>query len=363
MKHKAHHIFQTTPCPTHESLRAYTRGSLDREVRHSLEAHLLHCAMCSDELEGLMLLGDESRLENLVSELDAAIAHRLAKPSHRIRFLNPRRFAIAAGIVLLVGLSTYFTLRLAQQVDQDMVAQESVSEKMIDHAPVHPESEVETTSEPILRHEPEGTVQGRDKHGLLVVTEDKKENATDDYASTGEEDMTLNEVNVKADDTLLSDIWEESEGDNDLPENYLAWEEAKSDEKYSYKAVNANTRHFRSKGKKRSAPAVVSDAVGGQSLVREAGNNDNKSVAESSDWLENGKLQLESGHIDSALVWFDRVVVRADVNLHEALYYKGIALIRHGRTDEGIQILREVASGKSNFALPARNYLESVPNR
>jgi anti-sigma factor RsiW len=108
MNDNLQHIFSDTGCPSHERLLDYSRGLLTGEERHRIETHLVDCEMCSDELEGLSLMKDPSRLGEIVKEIQAGIDERRS----RVVRMRIRTVALAAAALLLLSIGTVVTFRL-----------------------------------------------------------------------------------------------------------------------------------------------------------------------------------------------------------------------------------------------------------
>ncbi len=140
MNDNLHTIFSGSGCPTHQQLRDYVDGRLSDSEKHRIEAHLVDCEMCSDEIEGLSLMKDPEQLPAIVEELD----HKIAASRHRILRMRSRHIlAAAAVIVLLVG--AVFILRYAVWQQKDPL----ISEQKL--------QEDDTKEEDILRTEFEKT--------------------------------------------------------------------------------------------------------------------------------------------------------------------------------------------------------------
>ncbi len=106
-----------------ESLGAYVDGELPGEVRATIEAHLAGCTACTLELEFLRSVTAslaESDAIQVPTQLWSEIEHRLDRPVQHAQqepttgngFLRIRRYALAASILIAVGLGTWAFLSL-----------------------------------------------------------------------------------------------------------------------------------------------------------------------------------------------------------------------------------------------------------
>lgn len=97
-------IFHSTPHLSTEQLLNYLRGSMSMKEKHEVESHLTDCDLCSDALEGLRKLDNESSMLRISNEL-----HKMAR-SRRIKsrkiFSQLDLIALFAVIFLVLFLIT-----------------------------------------------------------------------------------------------------------------------------------------------------------------------------------------------------------------------------------------------------------------
>jgi hypothetical protein len=104
MKKNWKHIISTGNCPSIDKLLLYYDGKLSREESFSIENHLAGCMICSDVLDGISELPSFKVLEKTESEIKISI-HKLLSNDNRTRKTAVyRRLAIAASIVLFIGI-------------------------------------------------------------------------------------------------------------------------------------------------------------------------------------------------------------------------------------------------------------------
>ena len=106
MKKKWQHIIQSSDCPGSDNLQQYHLGQLGHDAQFSVEDHLAHCYMCTDELEGLSLLDDTQRLPLIEADLKQRLHDKLYLKARRSVSLY-RRFALVASLLMLVGISVF----------------------------------------------------------------------------------------------------------------------------------------------------------------------------------------------------------------------------------------------------------------
>jgi len=104
----------TSKCPTQKALEQYVFSEMNSIEQHFIERHLLHCKICDDVVEGLMLLKDERELaianQNINKKIDAFVG---VKKNNNYSILK-----IAAGLALLVGLTFYFSKNNQKQIGE-----------------------------------------------------------------------------------------------------------------------------------------------------------------------------------------------------------------------------------------------------
>lgn len=104
-------------CIPRSSLINYIEGKLSDREMNAIERHLSDCPMCSDEMEGLKILGNPREIEKIEQELNRTI-DRKSNSTKSILHLTPLK--IAASLALLIGISSiiYFTSTLNTQSEQ-----------------------------------------------------------------------------------------------------------------------------------------------------------------------------------------------------------------------------------------------------
>ena len=100
MLNKANILFNSSECPSEQTLRDYQAGILSTEKNRLVENHLADCEMCSDYVEGLSLLTNADELDNEAQLIVARINKRTSK-KNKIWL-----FAAAASIFIAISLSS-----------------------------------------------------------------------------------------------------------------------------------------------------------------------------------------------------------------------------------------------------------------
>ncbi|HAN76452.1 MAG TPA: hypothetical protein DCQ31_01105 [Bacteroidales bacterium] len=93
-----------TQCISSEELIAYAQGKLSPREKHAIEMHAHNCPMCSDALEGAVLLKNPHRFEHHISAINKKI---FEKTNRKIWYFSRPVLMAAASVALLVFLSAY----------------------------------------------------------------------------------------------------------------------------------------------------------------------------------------------------------------------------------------------------------------
>jgi periplasmic protein TonB len=110
-----HKIFTSTDCLSEKILFDYIDGKLSPKEQHFVEKHLLDCELCSDAIEGLQLLKNRSRIDNINKE----ISKRIDGSESKVFAINYAVImSIAAAILLLIGGIYFFNHFVSDKLEQ-----------------------------------------------------------------------------------------------------------------------------------------------------------------------------------------------------------------------------------------------------
>lgn len=111
-ENKYDQIFTPSGCLTLEAMKKYHATGLTESERMEIEGHLKGCDLCSDALEGLLLISDGDKLNSILSEININLQKNLNKerevPVLTLQKSNLRLlFAAAASVIILIGIFSY----------------------------------------------------------------------------------------------------------------------------------------------------------------------------------------------------------------------------------------------------------------
>lgn len=129
------HTYKFLPedkCLSESQLFDYIDGKLKASDMHLVEKHILSCGFCSDALEGLEKVKHREKVVAFVP-LTKLNGQEEKKEEPKVIPLNPNRkyYAIAAGVVLILGITLFMKLYksgdLAEEKMADLVKADSIS--------------------------------------------------------------------------------------------------------------------------------------------------------------------------------------------------------------------------------------------
>jgi hypothetical protein len=98
-KELKHKIYAAGGCISEMTMFDYIDGKLSPKLQHEVEKHMLECELCSDALEGLMLVKNRRHIELI----NSAVRSRIAASNRSGMMDRTTIMSIAAGILLLFG--------------------------------------------------------------------------------------------------------------------------------------------------------------------------------------------------------------------------------------------------------------------
>lgn len=105
MKEKDNISNQGSDCLTTGMLLKYIKGELSGLEMNQVERHLAGCEMCSDELEGLSIMENPEKIDQISHELNQRIDLITTTPKKEIPYLG-MYIRLAASIIIILGIST-----------------------------------------------------------------------------------------------------------------------------------------------------------------------------------------------------------------------------------------------------------------
>ena len=116
---KWQYLFSQSDCPPMEDLMRYARGTITTEDKRRIENHLTGCSMCSDVVEGYLVLGDDDKLLDAANEIAARLdAELFHSRKRKLTWFSVRKIAVAASILVITSLSLLYIFTRSNTQDQ-----------------------------------------------------------------------------------------------------------------------------------------------------------------------------------------------------------------------------------------------------
>ena len=380
-------IFNESQCLTNDEMLKYISGQLSKEDKQRVEGHIADCEMCNDELEGMILMKDRKKLNEIITILNTKIIHSAnsvpykVKPSQKFNII--RITAIAASAVLIVFASIYLYI---------------VSIHKSDHlAEMNKGSEVNTGNESKISPE-----MRLDSLNSVVLNENYK---NDDLTGTGEDTSnesdakTENETNVKREidqDDVTSDMTitagdeinednnnqgdvqgEKVELDNISPSYTVVDEELNDSESNKEKADKKNNKMIGFNSRSVTSENVIAgrnsddrqSSYKASALFSYEGKVYNEALEGFNYYLEENPNDIEVIYkagmchfylkdYSKAIAQFNNVLTKGSgMYYDDAEWYKTQSLLKQNNTDAAIQMLKLIASKNGKYKKEAQKLL------
>jgi len=197
-------LFNQSGCLKLEALKKHSFSELSEKEKYLVESHLKNCELCSDALEGLKLVSDKEKLSSIITEIndnlqksilskESFLKAKSFKMSDRILY-----FSLAASVLILIGLFSYFKYYLEKPESDITVLTDKPKEEVNIQTPQNfKENNLEiTTEEKIAKPDPNNFNQDKQETADTKINiepekeEYKPEGLTteiaDDFMPTGE---------------------------------------------------------------------------------------------------------------------------------------------------------------------------------
>ena len=128
---------------TNKEIRSYLSDDLPDVEMHRIEKHLLDCELCSEAMDGIAMV-DESSMNTIVADLNTQIDNKTTK---REEFGGFRWMAVAASLVLLLGVGYVLFQYMGNTINKDTVALEHAEESDAKEEASRPNNDFEEIDE------------------------------------------------------------------------------------------------------------------------------------------------------------------------------------------------------------------------
>lgn len=116
-------------CLTEEQLIAYCNNQLSEQEEAIVEAHISECEICSDMLDGILLLNNPDELNSIKSEINTEIDKRLQEKPAKTRNISIiTQIAAVALILFMMGSLYYFYHQISEKKQQIISKNEKIEQ-------------------------------------------------------------------------------------------------------------------------------------------------------------------------------------------------------------------------------------------
>lgn len=216
---KKNNISDCSECFSEEVLLKYINDELGSEESAAIEKHILTCNICSDVVDGLLMLEPENSFSDLKTEIDREIDLKIHTLSKK-RVLNTTMIrSIAAIALILVVSGTYILINnllkketvnnfkvvseKTEQENQDLTKSSKNQEQIAD---VEEKEKEETKSGSAFRsvlEEPDSDFATTEKEDF---SERNNSQCTDEKSTKAQKGNIITNGNVSDDDDVLSGV-------------------------------------------------------------------------------------------------------------------------------------------------------------
>ncbi|MCF6183109.1 MAG: tetratricopeptide repeat protein [Bacteroidales bacterium] len=394
MNSEINNIFNQSSCLTSREIEQYISGSLSKEEIRRVELHLADCPMCSDEIDGYILLSDKNKLpvvvKNINNKIDKKVSAAKVIPLHSShkKSIAKRIISIAASLILLLGAG--YIINFYMNSDDENLAETSSVEKTVlkENSLVTKNKNIkETDSDNIILEEKINndvkTINGLEKPekpGNKKVTEQKtikiQENNFNKKNTVSENKNNKKEIasvdDIKSSDEISEDITISSLApvENNINVNKTVGEEnKKTAQNFSFKTTRGarfnsktvNTKEIE-KYKSMRESALLSYSM---KIYDEALKDFNYYLkykpADYEILYKTGFSYYKLRNYDKAISDFDKVIFEG-VNkyVEDARWYKAKSLINLGKKENAKIILNEIIAENGKYQNKALDLLNTL---
>ena len=379
-------IFEESDCLSRERLMQYHNGELTNQEMHEVEHHLLGCDLCSDALEGLSMVRDPDKID----EINRIIQERVRKPASGVKWV-----AIAAMLLVFIGISTLLYQKLHEadqleniiteatplkkdsitplsekkgfkfdQVDPKVVKQEIIGEQKTKEESEQPQQIIKEENYTLLSEaEPVEDIEvvGVNEEGIEL------EVASQEALSVMEE---INEETVVFSDELISE--DAIASGATVEEEYNIGIEATSVdpeviEVYKVQVAESQGTRKKSKINNQSTRTTAPESVTNYNYMSESDSliaEEEILFVKSESEVDNFQIGLDhfkQSKFKKAISHFDKVLQDKSKEKYEnAKWFKALALIELQKIKEAKNLLKEIIDDDGEYKIQAEEKVKEI---
>lgn len=375
-------IFSTSLCISSTMLERYANNELSNIEKNNIEKHLIDCNICTDELEGLLIINQKNINSGVIDELNNKIDKK-TKKNNKYLILK-----VAASVVSIIVVSLLVLIYLnKEKISVNKVVGDLVEKQEIYEQKVLEEKAREEDTELSNESEKKSEISKISKNDIIEdintntdilkrninesqnKSKDRKQlEGTDDFIDTNVETEIVDKEVTSVSTTRSSTVSNEentivygtsvTKADNNKDQIIVADElDDISTGKNTYFSNNLSK---------------IASAEKAPARTKEKAKTENKKSLEqeidfdkSNDYAPSTAGFIPSQEIDStyihakklydnekyelSIIEFSKIILNPlGENYHNALWYKSQALIKINKIEDAKQILKFIADDKKN---------------
>lgn len=348
-------LFTETGCIERRMLLNYRDGILKRSDMHLVEKHLVDCSLCSEALEGLSTLHDDSVLNELSQHFNPHSGNSTTQSSP-FRYL-----AMAASLAAVIALS-YFAVQQSKNA--------TVQEQALNSSP-NQKDESDSNAQPAAKLEPD-TAWSSNSPVSEMFKEVKVTAIESNDAAFTVRDNEEHSEGIPAPSEELKDIIAAGSTDNEgyvfsKDENLNLSEKSELDNAFAVTIEpNQKTIQSGSDVSITKQPTIRGSRIPGASAPSAASNSNianaevaviyDKSKSKKENTTADAYVQYKKGDYANALISFETILNSNPSDL-DATFHKGMCLYHLKRYDAALTNLTDVRNKGSKHSDEALFYI------
>ncbi len=377
-------IFTKSTCLSNIEMNYYLSGDLSVQGKRKVELHIADCQMCSDELEGLSYLENKNNLTSIVSTINTYIDKKTKSLLILPKKTNFKKiFALAASIALLLSIGWLIKdigFSSSKEIAQNIIPSNEnvVNKKELNTISEDKRNEVEineTSDSKIVNNIEDNDVTAENLQydsdsQQIIENETEKEDILEEDNEIYKTEDVITEVSDE-ESGLEENLGSSNTSDKELiSENKKIKKETVENQKEKNESVFAPGKS-RGINKNKNSKVVVNS-------LRERGilSFKVKSYKEATDDFEKylignrkdyeiiykaGVAYYHQKRYNVALNKFNKII-KGDFNkfVEGAEWYKSLTLLKQGRKEDALKLLKEIAYGHSDFKKQASDKIKEI---
>ncbi|HET6244240.1 MAG: hypothetical protein H0V01_15800 [Bacteroidetes bacterium] len=365
MNSDKHIIFnEDSDCISEQAMYGYLDNTLSTSQMHVIEKHLLDCSMCEDALDGLSLLKNREKIAETRTRIDLIIN---PKKSNKTRVytlwdVHKAKFAIAASVLFIIGLSGIITL-INREQDKKIIVENIKSELVVDSTNNKIEQPAALKDEKVNSMVPPSSNRAES----IAYKDEKKE---ENHKHGEETTISVAEEKTKSnfmDDVTLATIDKVQVADASIPlsENEKSAAPIEQEIAQVYESKNIKTKSLEeSTPLKRNELSSQSDKAktSSSSPALNSGTSSEdftKKETNTNPDFNQGKQFFLKEDYPSAISSFEKYFVNNADN-PQANLYCAISYLKVGKSDKALPLLETVLKNGNSQYIEQTNYYKSM---